>query len=58
VTLSISKADFSSCWLFLNPKYALGMHILPGGLTKTSPGDGFVKVNLDNENHQTGYLLS
>jgi hypothetical protein len=30
------------------------MHILPGGLTKTSHNDGFVKVNLDNENHQTG----
>ncbi len=29
------------------------MDILPEGLTKTSHGDGFVKVNLDNENHQT-----
>jgi hypothetical protein len=45
-------------FITFNPKYALGMHILPGGLTKTLQRDGFVKVNLDNENHQTVYVTN
>jgi len=36
----------------LNPKYALGMHILPEGLTNADSIVSIVKVNPDNENHQ------
>jgi len=39
-----------------NPNYALAIHSLPSGLTKTLETNVLSRLNPGNENHQLGFL--